>query len=102
MNDYNELVDKVIKWAGDRGIFDQATPMDQWSKLLEEVGELAVAIHDMDEKGLVDAIGDIQVCLIIITFLLDLCPVACLESAYNEIKDRKGRMVNGVFVKAEE
>jgi hypothetical protein len=40
------------------------------------------------------------VCLILVGTLEDVNLTQCLESAYNEIKDRKGYLnKNGVFVK---
>jgi hypothetical protein len=37
--------------------------------------------------------------LIILAAMRGLTIEQCLASAYNEIKDRKGKMVNGKFVK---
>ena len=67
----------------------------------EELGELATAMARHDPEKISDALGDVLVTLIILAHLLDRDPVTCLEGAYEEIKHRKGRMQNGLFVKAE-
>lgn len=64
------------------------------------MGELADAIIKRDRPAIVDGIGDVLVCLIVVGALEDIDLTRCLESAYNEIKDRKGYLnKNGVFVK---
>ncbi|PIC88447.1 hypothetical protein CSV71_14920 [Sporosarcina sp. P21c] len=93
-----ETVDKVRTWAIYRGL-DEADPFKQMLKLMEEVGEIAAALArgDMDEAK--DGIGDVQVVLTILSMQIGTSIEACSGIAYNEIKDRKGKMVNGVFVK---
>tara|TARA_R100000951_G_scaffold93049_1_gene81592 strand:+ start:744 stop:1040 length:297 start_codon:yes stop_codon:yes gene_type:complete len=90
---------KVIEWAEERGLIKKENATKQFMKLTEEVGELANAILKKDPYETIDAIGDIQVVLIILCEQLDLNINQCLESAYNEIKDRKGKTVNGTFIK---
>ena len=90
---------KVIEWAEERGLIKKENATKQFMKLTEEVGELASAILKKDPYETIDAIGDIQVVLIILCEQLDLNINQCLESAYNEIKDRKGKTVNGTFIK---
>ena len=68
-------------------------------KLVSEVGELCDAIGKEDSVETVDAIGDIRVVLIILSEQLGLDDDECLESAYNVIKNRKGKTVNGTFIK---
>lgn len=113
--DFKELDEKVVEWAEEKGIFDKATPFTQLSKTLEEVGELERAItaqsKGMDhfynlegetfdtEAEIKDAIGDVLVTLIIQCKMQNLKMEDCLESAYNIISKRTGKMVNGVFVK---
>lgn len=106
----------IVRWAQDRNILgsieisQQGTEMGQARKTLEEVGELFEAIgyanlaqsvpdYNM-AKGLArDAIGDIIVTLAIQAAMWGLSLEECIEHAWQEIKDRKGQMVNGVFVK---
>jgi len=95
------LKDLILDWAKDRGILDVGTVWGQMDKLYEEVDELSVAIKNSDRAEIRDAIGDIQVVLIILSELLEEDSVKCLEGAYDVIKQRKGKMVDGVFVKEE-
>ena len=94
-----ELEDKVIHWAQDRGIFAASDPKSQMLKTVEEVGELADAIAKDDAEAVKDAIGDILVTLILQCHLQRTNMDECLELAYAVISKRRGKMVNGVFVK---
>jgi NTP pyrophosphatase (non-canonical NTP hydrolase) len=69
--------------------------------VLEEVGETAGALLKGNETEIKDGIGDSFVTLIILSKQLGLSPTECLEAAWNEIKDRTGKTVDGVFVKNE-
>jgi NTP pyrophosphatase (non-canonical NTP hydrolase) len=88
-------------WAVDRNLHD-ANPDRQMLKLMEEVGELANALARNDREKQIDSIGDIYVVLTILSMQLDLAIEDCIEAAYNQIKDRKGYLVNGVFIKEED
>lgn len=96
---FKQLEEKVIKWGADKGILTKATPITQFEKTLEETYELIYAIRSNNKPEIIDAIGDITVTLILQCELQGISFVECLNSAYNEIKDRKGKMVNGTFVK---
>ena len=91
--------DRVRQWAKDRNIIGGTTPKDQFGKLVEEVKELRDAIEDGDLPDIVDAIGDCSVVLAIIAAQYGLAFEQCQEAAWHEIKDRKGRIINGTFVK---
>jgi len=97
--DYFELECAVETWAADKGILEKATPMAQALKTLEECTELCTAINKNDRFEIIDAIGDIVVTLIIQCKMQDLSLEECLESAYNVISKRTGKMVDGQFVK---
>jgi NTP pyrophosphatase (non-canonical NTP hydrolase) len=99
MKDYYELEVAVEEWAADKGILEKATPMAQALKTLEEVTELCTAINNNDGPEVVDAIGDIMVTLIIQAKMQKLSLEECLDSAYNVISKRTGRMIGGQFVK---
>ena len=89
----------IRDWAKERGIYEKGTVKGQFTKLLEEVEELNQAILEKDKKELIDAVGD---CVVVLTNLSELAGVKiedCINSAYNEIKNRKGKMINGTFVK---
>lgn len=91
--------DLVLKWADERGLLKAENAPRQMLKLMEEVGELAGAMAKNKQGDIVDAIGDIQVVLIILSKQLGYDYEQCLVDAYNVIKERKGKLINGVFVK---
>lgn len=93
---------KAIRiWAKNRNLHT-ADPNKQMLKLMEEVGELAQGMAKDDGRQVVDSIGDIYIVLTILSMQLGLDVEDCINTAYEEIKDRKGRMVNGVFVKEDD
>ena len=91
----------IKKWAKDRGL-DKADPKAQMVKLLEELGELANGINKERQEQIIDSIGDVYVVLTILSMQLGLDVENCIYMAYQEIKDRKGKMIDGVFVKEED
>ena len=93
-----DITGQIEQWAIDRGLHT-ADPSKQMLKLMEEVGELAEGLAKNNPDAVKDAIGDVYVVLTILSMQLDMDIRQCVKIAYNEIKDRKGRMVNGVFVK---
>ncbi|MDQ0158984.1 MazG-like family protein [Alkalibacillus salilacus] len=97
-NDLNISTFNIQQWAKDRNLHT-ADPSKQMLKLMEEVGELSQGLAKDNQEQIVDSIGDIYVVLTILSLQLDLDIQLCARQAYNEIKDRKGQMVNGVFVK---
>ena len=97
---YSQTEMKIIQWAEARKIIQHSNNMAQAIKTLEEVTELLEAIHKGDRAAQIDAYGDILVTLIVGCATADLDLVECLDSAYQQIKDRTGHLdVNGVFVK---
>lgn len=94
----NELFDSIRQWGRDRGL-ENADPVAQHDKLLEEVDELGYALKFDCKTGIIDAIGDCVVVLTMIAMQERLKIEDCIASAYDEIKNRKGKLVNGVFVK---
>lgn len=93
------MKDKIVDWAKERGLIKEDNAPKQIIKLSEEVGELCSAYLKKNDLELYDAIGDIQVVLIILCEQLDIDYDKALESAYNVIKNRKGKTVNGTFIK---
>jgi len=89
----------VIKWAHDRGIFDAGDPKAQCLKTVSEIGELADNVAKGRSGACRDDIGDIVVTLIILSKMLGTDVTECLIEAYDEIRGRQGKMVDGVFVK---
>ncbi len=96
---FNELENKIILWAIARDLQHAENVKSQTLKTVEEVGELARAINKSERVDTVDAIGDITVTLITLCLQLDIDFTECLESAWNEIKDRKGKTIDGNFIK---
>ena len=99
MKSFYELSLYVIKWAEESGIFNDGDPLAQLDKTQEELNETIQAVKDGDHLEIADGIGDMLVTIIIATRMLELDPTTCLDQAYNEIKDRTGKMVDGKFVK---
>lgn len=91
------VVENIKTWHHDRNLIEGATDKDQLCKLVQEVGELSDNI--CKGRDVSDDIGDCIVVLINIAERNNLNLTHCLEQAWNDIKDRKGRMVDGVFVK---
>ena len=89
----------IRKWAKVRGIYEKGDPITQYCKLQEEAGELAKALLKNNEPEIIDAIGDIVVVLTNLSYQKGYLIEDCINSAYNEIKDRKGKMENGTFKK---
>lgn len=92
-----DLVEKIAQWHRDRNLIDGSTDKDQYMKLIQEAGELSDNI--CKGRDISDDIGDMMVVLINIATRNNLTITQCLEAAYNDIKDRRGRMIDGVFVK---
>lgn len=92
------VTEKIKKWFKDRNL-DRADPKSQMLKLMEETGELAEGIAKNRPDQIKDSIGDIYVVLTGLSIQLGYNIEECIEAAYEEIKDRKGKMIDGVFVK---
>lgn len=100
MATYSILESEIIRWAEARRIIPNSTPQAQLLKALSEMGELADATLKNQKEDIVDAVGDVMVCLINYCALQDINLVDCMEVAYDQIKHRKGTLLaNGVFVK---
>jgi NTP pyrophosphatase (non-canonical NTP hydrolase) len=89
----------IRDWAQERGIYDKGNSHTQYVKLMEEAGELAEALLKNDRYEIKDAIGDMVVVLTNLAVLEGMQIENCIESAYSEIANRKGKMENGTFVK---
>ena len=91
--------DLIRLWAEERGLYKNGDTKTQALKLVEEVGETCRAILKEDHEEVTDGIGD---CIVVLTNLAELHGVSiedCIAEAYNEIKNRKGKMANGTYVK---
>jgi NTP pyrophosphatase (non-canonical NTP hydrolase) len=91
--------DLIRSWAKERGLYNAGDPKTQTLKLMEEAGEICRAVLKKDEPEIIDGIGD---CVVVLTNLAHLCDTSieeCIDAAYNEIKNRTGKMSNGTFKK---
>ena len=95
LNDF----DLIRMWANERGLYDKGDTKTQALKLVEEVGEICRAILKEDHDEVVDGIGDAVVVLTNLAELQGVSIEKCINVAYNEIRNRKGKMVNGTFKK---
>ena len=89
----------IIEWADERGLTQNGTIEKQFIKLQEEIGELAIGIMKNNKEEIIDAIGD---CVVVLTILADLNGAKiedCINSSYNVISKRKGKMIDGIFIK---
>lgn len=96
------LKKNILDWAAERDLLKPENATKQALKLSEEVGELAGAIIKNKRPEQIDAIGDILVVLTILSEQLNIDMEDALASAYGVIKDRKGKTIDGAFVKDEQ
>lgn len=89
----------IRQWADERGIYDKGDEKTQYVKLMEEAGELAQSLLKQNREEAIDAVGDMVVVLTNLAVFIGVDIEDCITSAYNEIKNRKGKMTNGTFVK---
>ena len=95
-----ELSEKVNTWFEDRNLIEGSTDKDQVLKLMQELGELSD--HACKGEDIRDDLGDMLVVMLNIMKRNNFTMEECLQIAYNDIKDRKGKMVDGIFVKESE
>lgn len=93
------IIENIAKWHHERNLVEGSTDQAQYVKLIEEAGELAGNIAR--GKDITDDIGDMIVVLVNIAERNDLTLKECVNQAWNDIKHRKGKMIDGVFVKDE-
>ena len=91
------LIELVSRWHHDRNLIEGATSKDQVLKLIQEVGELSDSV--CKQQDVKDDIGDCLVILINIAEREGTTLEECLAVAYEDIKDRKGKMIDGIFIK---
>tara|TARA_R100001082_G_scaffold92219_1_gene58853 strand:+ start:264 stop:1052 length:789 start_codon:yes stop_codon:yes gene_type:complete len=96
-----KIFEDIRVWANERGLYEKGDAKTQYVKLQEEAGELAKALLEDNHVEVVDAIGDMVVVLTNLAHLNNINIETCIKSAYNVINQRKGKMINGTFVKDE-
>jgi NTP pyrophosphatase (non-canonical NTP hydrolase) len=97
----NDRFGLIRDWAKQRGLYDKGNSHTQYVKLMEEAGELAQSLLKQDKPEIEDAIGDMVVVLTNLAHLEGFTIEDCIDAAYAQIAKRKGKMINGTFVKDE-
>ena len=92
-----DLIENVKIWFDDRNLIEGSTDKDQILKLIQELGELSD--HACKGEDIRDDLGDMLVVMLNIMKRNNYSINECLQIAYDDIKDRKGKMVDGIFVK---
>jgi NTP pyrophosphatase (non-canonical NTP hydrolase) len=98
MNLTNEF-EPIRQWAEERDIFTEGTIDGQLKKLIEETKEVSDALEKGNETEFIDAIGDTIISAVNLAKIKGYDAEHCINVAFKEIKDRKGKMINGTFVK---
>lgn len=96
---FEQLKEKVLQWGLEKNIITPQNHLKQLGKIMSELGEFSDEVIKENKQGQINELGDVFVTLIIIAEQLNLNPVKCLEIAYNKIKDRQGKTLNGTFIK---
>jgi len=97
-----DIFNKIRTWAEIRGLYKSGNPKIQYVKLQEEAGELAKALLKDDQPEVIDAIGDMVVVLTNLAHQRGVYIEECIQTAYEVINKRTGKMINGTFVKDED
>lgn len=109
---FEKFTRQVLNWAKDKDLLHEENAGKQFMKFVEEVFEFKTEMDNVlsytdpyvDEvvERMELEMGDSFVTLIILCSQLNLDPVSCLARAYEKIKDRKGKTINGTFIKSED
>jgi len=92
--------DLIRQWAKDRNLIEGSDIKSQFVKLIEEAGELANSIAKRNDIEFADAIGDMVVVLTIMAAQNGMMIEDCIDAAWQQIRDRKGKMVDGIWIKS--
>lgn len=102
----DQLTENIKAWGASKGITTKKTGKDaiiqkyaQSLKVQEEAGELSGAILKGDEAKEKDGIGDLFVTAVLLAEIRGYSLEECVAAAWDEIKGRKGKMVDGSFIK---
>jgi NTP pyrophosphatase (non-canonical NTP hydrolase) len=96
-----KIFQQIRDWAQERGLYKHGDVNTQYVKLQEEAGELAKALLQDDQPEVIDAIGDMVVVLTNLAHQRGVHIETCINTAYQVINKRTGKMINGTFVKDE-
>lgn len=98
----DQLISLVWMWGYEKGLLNPDNAIKQLGKITEELGEVAGAFLKGDKDGLRLEIGDLLVTIILFATQNGFDVNECLAAAYDKIKNRQGKTVDGVFVKSED
>ena len=101
LKEIKELETLIANWAEEKGLLNPDFAPKQFMKIQEELGELASAIIKEDIDKEIDGFADVLITIIVLAWQRNINLKHALNMGWNEIKDRKGKMVNGSFVKEE-
>lgn len=99
MSEIEYYIEKIKEWGYSKNLMEKSNATKQGIKTLEELTELLQAIQDKNSIEIRDGIGDCFVTLILQAELQGLSIEECLSYVYDQIKDRTGKTINGVFYK---
>ena len=119
---FEELQKKVLDWADDKDLLHEENAGKQFMKFIEEVFEFRFEMQNRvnyqkackhlkcdgsyalgeNKFDMELEMGDILVTLIVLCEQLGIDPIMCLHMAYIKISKRKGKTINGVFIKEED
>ena len=115
MKNFEQLQKLTLEWAKDKNLLHADNTDKQFMKFIEEVFEFKtdydILWHEVRRQGSISRemvkslmleMGDIFVTLIILCNQIGIEPTRCLDMAYEKIKGRTGKTINGVFVKEED
>lgn len=95
---FEQIHQRLMAWAQDRDLLGK-DPHVQLTKVMEELGETSAAYNKQKRDDFIDSIGDLLVTISIFCHQTGVNPVDCFNEAWDEIADRKGKTVNGTFIK---
>lgn len=95
---FEEFTENLKKWAADRDLLTK-DPHIQFTKIVEELGETSAAYNKKKQYELLDGIGDLFVTIVVWCQQLGIDPLNPINIAWNEIANRTGKTVDGVFIK---
>ena len=109
---FKDLKEKVLSWADDKDLLHSENVDKQFMKFIEEVFEFKSELDmwmyggdilkPINLEHVKDEMGDIFVTLIILCEQIGIDPEECLSMAYEKISKRKGKTINGQFIKEED
>jgi NTP pyrophosphatase (non-canonical NTP hydrolase) len=99
LKEIKELETLIANWAEQKGLLKPEFAPKQFMKIVEELGELSSAIIKEDVDKEIDSVGDLLITIIVLAYQRNISLKYALNVAYNEIKDRKGQLIGGSFIK---